>query len=71
MDVFSVTGIAFLLYLISYAAILMIADCDALLFFTTIFGRRKLSEYRKLLYVEECGEVFERCHLIRVLSIML
>lgn len=45
MDVFSVTGIAFLLYLISYAAILMIADCDAQLFFTTIFGRRKLSEY--------------------------
>ncbi|KAK7595165.1 hypothetical protein V9T40_001598 [Parthenolecanium corni] len=46
MDIFSVTGIGFLLYLVSYAVILMIADCDAQLFFATIFGRRKLAKFK-------------------------
>ncbi|XP_065201278.1 dehydrogenase/reductase SDR family member 7 [Planococcus citri] len=46
MDIFSAIGAAFLLYVFSYTAILLVSDCDVRLLFASIFGRRKLREFK-------------------------
>ncbi|XKL64148.1 hypothetical protein PGB90_004234 [Kerria lacca] len=46
MDIFGIIGSLYLLYIFSYAILLLISDCDVRLLFASIFGRRKLNKFK-------------------------